>query len=223
MGTLGFNGALLAADLVARALLGPYWWTPLIAIAIATLCCLRPALAFGPNFARPTDFGPLADEFYSAFAGQPSRVGREQMLDDLGKAFANNARRFTAKRRALQAALIVLAFGLSAAALLIGLSCPSKMRRTDETQTQSRQTSVRRTRAAAGTGAHVAPTPETGSILGPTRRTRRHHQRAPAALAAPAQTPGRLLARHRPRDRALVVSATCLLSNGVYGRVAHIG
>ncbi len=122
MGTLGFNGALLAADLVARGLLGAYWWTPLIAIAIATLCCLRPALAFGPNFAHPTDFGPLADEFYSAFAGQPSRVGREQMLDDLGKAFANNARRFTAKRRALQAALIILALGLSAAALLIGLS-----------------------------------------------------------------------------------------------------
>ena len=36
MGTLGFNGALLAADLVARGLLGPYWWTPLIAIGLAT-------------------------------------------------------------------------------------------------------------------------------------------------------------------------------------------
>jgi hypothetical protein len=32
MGTLGFNGALLAADLVARGLLGPYWWTPLIVL-----------------------------------------------------------------------------------------------------------------------------------------------------------------------------------------------
>jgi hypothetical protein len=122
MGTLGFNGALLAADLVARDLLGAYWWTPLIAIALATLCCLRPALAIGLNFARPTDIGPPADEFYSAFVDGPSTVGREQMLDDLSKAVANNARRFAAKRRALQAALIILAIGLSAAALLIGLA-----------------------------------------------------------------------------------------------------
>jgi hypothetical protein len=122
MGTLGFNGALLAADLVAGGLLGPYWWTPLIAIVLATLCCLRPALAIGLNFARPTDIGPVADRFYRTYARGPSKVGREQMLDDLSKAVANNARRFTAKRRALQAALIVLALGLGAAALLIVLS-----------------------------------------------------------------------------------------------------
>jgi hypothetical protein len=122
MGTLGFNGALLAADVAARGLLGAYWWTPLIAIGLATLCCLRPALAFGLNFAHPTDFGPLANRFYRTFADGPSQVGREQMLDDLSKAVANNGRRFTAKRRALQAALIILALGLSAAALLIGLS-----------------------------------------------------------------------------------------------------
>jgi hypothetical protein len=65
---------------------------------------------------------PHADGFYRTFVSQPSRVGREQMLEDLDKAFANNARRFTAKRRALQAALLILAFGLSASALLIGLS-----------------------------------------------------------------------------------------------------
>jgi hypothetical protein len=44
------------------------------------------------------------------------------MLDDLSKAVMSNARRFTAKRRALQAALMILAFGLGAAALLIGLA-----------------------------------------------------------------------------------------------------
>ena len=122
MGTLGFSGALLAADLVARGLLGPYWWTPQIAIAVATLCCLRPALAIGSNFARPTDIGPPADEFYSTFADGPPTVGREQMLDSVSKAVANNGRRFTAKRRALQAALVILAFGLPAAALLIVLA-----------------------------------------------------------------------------------------------------
>jgi hypothetical protein len=122
MGTLGFNGALLAASLVARGLLGAYWWTPLIAIGLATLCCLRPALAFGLNFARVTDFGPRADRFYRTFAGEPSRVGREQMLEDLSRAVVHNGRRFTAKRRALQAALLILAFGLPVSALLIGLS-----------------------------------------------------------------------------------------------------
>jgi len=122
VGTLGFNGALLAADLVARGLLGAYWWTPLIAVFLATLCCLRPALAIGLNFARPTDIGPPANRFYRAFARGPSRVGREQMLDDVSKAVANNARRFTAKRRALQTALIILAIGLGAAALLIVLA-----------------------------------------------------------------------------------------------------
>jgi hypothetical protein len=91
-------------------------------IGLATLCCLRPALAFGLNFARPTDFGPPADELYRAFARGPSRVGREQMLDDLSKAVANNGRRFTAKRRALQAALVILALGLPTAALLIVLA-----------------------------------------------------------------------------------------------------
>ena len=122
MGTLGFNGALLAADIAARGLLGRYWWTPLIAIILATLCCLRPALAIGLNFARPTDIGPRADRFYRSFAGEPSKVGREQMLADVSKAVANNGRRFTAKRRALQAALMILAIGLSAAALLIVLA-----------------------------------------------------------------------------------------------------
>jgi hypothetical protein len=44
------------------------------------------------------------------------------MLEDVSKAVANNARRFTAKRRALQAALVILAIGLPAAALLIALA-----------------------------------------------------------------------------------------------------
>jgi len=64
----------------------------------------------------------IADGFYRTFAGRPSRVGREQMLEDLDTAFANNARRVVAKRRALRTALIVLAAGLSAAAFLIVLA-----------------------------------------------------------------------------------------------------
>jgi len=122
MGTLGFNGALLAADIAARGLLGAYWWTPLVATGLATLCCLRSALAIGRYFARETDFGPPANTVYRTYTGRPSRAGQEQLLVDLDTAFANNARRFAAKRRALQAALIILAGGLSASALLIGLA-----------------------------------------------------------------------------------------------------
>jgi hypothetical protein len=43
MGTLGFNGALLAADIAAKSLLGTFWWTPLVVIGLATACCLGPA------------------------------------------------------------------------------------------------------------------------------------------------------------------------------------
>jgi hypothetical protein len=120
-GTLGFNGALLAAAIAARGVLGAYWWTPLLTVGMATLYCLRPALAIDQAFARNSDLGPLADEFYHAYIGQSSTLASEQMLNDLDKAFANNARRLEAKRRALRAALLTLAFGLSAATLLIGL------------------------------------------------------------------------------------------------------
>jgi hypothetical protein len=119
MGTLGFSGALLAADIAARGVLGAYWWAPLIAVGLATFCCLRPALAIGPDFARGTDFGPHADRFYNTFLGQPSTPTREQLLDGLGEAFSNNALRFAAKQRALRAALVILAAGLIAATLLI--------------------------------------------------------------------------------------------------------
>jgi hypothetical protein len=122
MGTLGFNGALLAADIAARGLLGACWWAPLIAVGLATLCCLRPALAIGPDFARGTDFGPHAEGFYRSYAGKPLIVAQEQLLDDLDTAFLNNALRFAAKQRALRAALIILTAGLIAVALLIGLA-----------------------------------------------------------------------------------------------------
>jgi hypothetical protein len=122
VGTLGFSGALLAADIAARGILGAYWWTPLIAVGLATFYCLRPALAIDQDFARNPDLGPLADGFYHAYIGQSSTLAREQMLNDLDTAFANNARRLEAKRRALRAALLILAFGLSAAALLVGLT-----------------------------------------------------------------------------------------------------
>ena len=121
-GTLGFNGALLAVDVAARSLLGPYWWAPLIALGLATLCCLGPALAVGSSFTRNADLGPPANAFYRIYVGQSSACAREQLLDDLDTAFLNNARRVRAKQRALLAAILILAVGLIASNVPIGLA-----------------------------------------------------------------------------------------------------
>lgn len=40
MGLLAFNGALLGGTLAAKTLLGTYWWTPLVAVGLATVPCL---------------------------------------------------------------------------------------------------------------------------------------------------------------------------------------
>lgn len=61
MGTLGFSGALLAADLAAKDALGAFWWVPRPVLGVAALCCLGPALGLGVNFARGTDLGLIAD------------------------------------------------------------------------------------------------------------------------------------------------------------------
>jgi hypothetical protein len=40
IGLLAFNGALLGGTLAAKALLGYYWWAPLIVVALASGPCL---------------------------------------------------------------------------------------------------------------------------------------------------------------------------------------
>jgi hypothetical protein len=78
--------------------------------------------------ARPTaDDGAhdlLSDSLALARTQLASQVADENSLDGrtMGTLGFNGGRRFTAKRRALQAALLILAFGLPVSALLIGLS-----------------------------------------------------------------------------------------------------
>lgn len=122
MGTLGFNGALLAADLAARDALGVLWRMPLAVIVTATLCCLSPTLGLGVDLTRSIDLGPKADVFYLAYGNDPTLAAREQLLSDLGRAFSGNARRLRAKERALHAAMSILAVGLTLSVLAIGLS-----------------------------------------------------------------------------------------------------
>ncbi len=94
-------------------------WTPLVAVALATLCCLGPVLGIGPGFREETDLGPGARAFYETFAGQASRPAREQLLADLGEAFARNALRAARKVLALRAALVILSVGLIVSAAFI--------------------------------------------------------------------------------------------------------
>jgi hypothetical protein len=122
MGLLAFNGALLGGDLAARGLLGVYWWTPLVAVGLATAPCLWSV------FEKNSAFGPPAREFYERFGGQDAMQARTQLLADLDDAFAFNASRVKAKTLRLQAALGILTCGLVIAALLITTVKPTTIR-----------------------------------------------------------------------------------------------
>ena len=136
----GSNGALLASDIAAREILGAFWWLPLIVVGMATLFCLRPALGIGPGFEHDTDLGPGADMFYAAYGAQSSASSREQLLRDLGTAFANNARRLAAKQRALRSALVILAIGMTTSSLAIALDRPSTIHHGHENHQAARTT-----------------------------------------------------------------------------------
>jgi len=77
VGLLAFNGALLGGTLAAKGLLGYYWWTPLIVVALATGPCLWSA------FKKTSAFGPQALAFYKRFGGEGALKVRTQLLSDL--------------------------------------------------------------------------------------------------------------------------------------------
>ena len=153
MGILAFNGALLAAAVAARNLLGTWWWTPLLALSLPTLMCLRSALA------KETDLGPLAITFYANYGGQPARAAREQLLADLGGAFEENARRVKSKTRRLRWTLGMLVAGLVVAALMISLDRPGTM----GGHAQEHNPTSRFSSAGADTGAGTVPASARGS------------------------------------------------------------
>lgn len=113
MGTLGFAGALLAADIAAKDALGHDWWTP------AVVSCLGPALGIGRNFKRDTDLGPSAKDFFATYGTQPSKLAHEQLLTDLDQSLRNNGRRLKAKQRALRTAVSLLVLGFVGSGIAI--------------------------------------------------------------------------------------------------------
>jgi hypothetical protein len=123
MGLLAFNGALLAADVAARELLGKWWWwSPLPFIAVAAGLCLY------STFAESADLGPQALGFYVIYGGLTTGKARLQLLADLDTAFAKNATRVKRKNAALRWALVIVASGLVIAAFLIVAGKPSTMK-----------------------------------------------------------------------------------------------
>ncbi len=107
MGLLAFNGALLAADIAAKEVLGRWWWSVLPFLAFSTALCLRSA------FAKNTDLGPPALNFYASYGGNPAVMARKQLLADLDESFGENATRVAAKIADLRRALGILTCGLA--------------------------------------------------------------------------------------------------------------
>lgn len=84
MGTLGFSGALLAAALAARSVLGAFWWMPLLVLGIAALCCLGPTLGLGVDLGRDTDLGPIADAVYRFYGAESALWPEFHLLQYIG-------------------------------------------------------------------------------------------------------------------------------------------
>ncbi len=121
MGVLGFNGALIAADIAAQPLLHFWWWTPLPFLAVASFRCFRSI------FSKETLLGPSALAFYADYGGQTARLAREQLLADLDDNRKKNAERSADKAKVLKSALLILFVGLFIAGALIVFATPTKV------------------------------------------------------------------------------------------------
>lgn len=123
-GLVGLNGALLAADIAAKDVLGALWWTPLIVLVISTGMLL--VTLFGAD-RKGVDVGVRAALFYEVEGAEHAIPALELLLAELNKAFEFNEGRLGRKRARLQRALVTLLSGLVIAGLLITINRPTKM------------------------------------------------------------------------------------------------
>ncbi len=122
MGVLGFNGALVAADVAAKSILGHWWWVPLPFVLIAAVLCARSV------FAKDTYLGPKALTFFATYGGQTSKLARETLLADLDVAYQQNAERAQEKTKNLRGAIVALSAGLIVAGALITFDGSAKLK-----------------------------------------------------------------------------------------------
>jgi hypothetical protein len=116
MGLLGFNGALLAADIAVRDILGMWWWLPVPFLVAATALCLRSILS------QDTHLGPEALTFFTTFGSKSSDEARSQLVAELDVALRANASRAREKTTSLRAALGILIVGLAITITSIAIS-----------------------------------------------------------------------------------------------------
>jgi hypothetical protein len=102
MGLLGFNGALIAANVALKDSLHHLWWLPLPGVAASILLCLM--------VSRQYEFeaGPPAAEFYATYGGQTSAKALAQLIADLEASFLHNLGALADKRKWFARALVVL-------------------------------------------------------------------------------------------------------------------
>ncbi len=124
-GLVGLNGALVAADVAAKEVLGVFWWASLIVLAASTFILL--VTLFGKD-RNGVDVGVRAALFYETEGAEPAIPARELLLAELNKAFEFNIGRIARKRKRLQRALGVLLGGLAVAGLLITVDRPTTMK-----------------------------------------------------------------------------------------------
>lgn len=111
MGLLGFDGALIAANVAAKGVIHRLWWVPLPGLAISIVLCLAVAVRY--SFLE----GPSPEAFYAAYGGQSPAVALVQLLADLGEAYRRNQHPLTRKRQLLTCGLTVLLLTFVAAAV----------------------------------------------------------------------------------------------------------
>ncbi len=114
MGLLGLDGALTAADLAAKDVLGGGWWLPLPGLALSA------AILLGLRRGLRLEYGPSPRSLYDASLGQPTlRFAVHQLLSDLDDALRRNDRTLIRKERRLAFAVmaIVMTIAYTVAAL----------------------------------------------------------------------------------------------------------
>jgi hypothetical protein len=102
MGLLGLDGALTAADLAAKDILGGRWWLPLPGLALSA------AILLGLRRGLHLELGPSPRGFFSLYGGQPGDGSRVLLLSDLDDALRKNVRMLARKERRLAVAIWVL-------------------------------------------------------------------------------------------------------------------
>jgi hypothetical protein len=169
MGLLAFNGALLAADIAAKSVLSTWWWTPLPFLAVATTLCLW------STFAKDTDLGPRALDFYATYGGLSAGAARLQLLADLDTSFEENGIRVKQKGALLRLALGTLTVGLVIAALLIALDRPSKVGTHARCSTATATAPTAAVRSASACAFPASAHANTRAVPGAARGSGRRH------------------------------------------------